>query len=131
MSSISVEIITPTTIKHKGDAQQVIVPGIDGDFEILLGHTPFLTKLRPGILSIKSESSKQFAVHDVFITVERDKVKIVCETIEENNEIEKDRAEISKLRAQKRLKDVNNKSIDMRRAEYALKRAVARIKVIS
>ena len=72
------------------------------------------------------EQITDYAIHDGFVTVENNIIKIVCETIERSSEIKTKRAESSKKRAEKRLKSSTEKT-DFRRAEASLKRALVRL----
>jgi F-type H+-transporting ATPase subunit epsilon len=125
--SLHLKIIQPTRILLDEECEHVIVPGIEGDFGISPGHTPFITKIRPGILYAYSKKKKTaYAVHDGFVTVENDTVRIVCEVIEAEKEIDRSRAEKAKMRAQERMSS-STPDTDFRRAEASLKRAVARL----
>jgi len=129
MAKVNLKIVQPHTIFIDTDFDQVIIPGVDGDFGVLEGHTPFVTQVRPGILTvINGEDSHEYAIHDGFVTVENDKITIICETVEESDQIDIKRAEKAKARAEERLK-AQKGDINYRRAEYALKRAVARIEL--
>lgn len=132
MSNIHVEIVQPTGVKLDIMIDSITLPGIDGDFEILADHTPFITKLRPGTLVIiKNEKEMKYAIHDGFVTVENNRIIIISDTVESSSEIDIKRAEAAKERAEKRLFSENKESIDFRRAEIALHRAIARISTIS
>lgn len=127
MEKIYVEIIQPKRTLVSGEFDHIIVPGTEGDFGVYANHTPFMAKIRPGILGIfTDENIVSFAIHDGFVTVENNKVTIVCETVEEISNIDLSRAEEAKSRAQKRMKK-SDEQIDFRRAEFALKRALVRL----
>lgn len=129
MATVHLEIFQPQKVRLKDDFDHIIVPGIDGDFGIYSGHTPFITMLRPGIITVyKGNKTNNFAVHDGFATVENDNIVIACETIEAEEEIDVQRAKKAKQRAEKRLKaPPESADIDFRRAELALKKALVRI----
>jgi len=130
MDKLHLEIIQPTKIKIQDDFNHIIVPGVDGDFGVDLNHTPFITKIRPGILQLyKGNRIDKYAIHDGFVTVENNIIVVVCDTIEKENEINNIRAEDSKKRAEKRLKSTE-KDIDFRRAETSLKRALVRLQLL-
>ena len=130
MAKVNLKIVQPHKIFIDADYDQLIIPGVDGDFGVLEGHTPFITQIRPGILTvINGENSHEYAIHDGFVTVENNKVTIICEIIEESNQIDIKRAEAAKKRAEERLK-AQKGDINYRRAEYALKRAIARIELV-
>ncbi|MBC8385680.1 MAG: ATP synthase F1 subunit epsilon [Candidatus Cloacimonetes bacterium] len=127
MSKIKFIVIQPNTIKIDGEFDHIIVPGVDGDFGISEDHTPFITKIRSGILkTYKNSRKEQYAIHDGFVTVENNKVTVICDVIESTVEIDRNRAEQSKERAEKRLKS-NKEDVDFRRAESALKRSLVRL----
>jgi len=128
MDEIHIQVIMPGTTKFDDFVERAILPGVEGDFEVLNGHTAFITKLRPGTLKVyKQKEELSFALHDGFVTVEDNKILVLCENCENKKEIDLNRALISKERAEKRIADSQNTEIDFRRAEYALKRAIARI----
>ena len=127
MSKIKLTVVQPYQTKVKGDFDHVIIPGVDGDFGIDTGHTSFITKIRPGNMKLYlGKNIEEYAIHDGFVTVENDKVTIVCEIIERDKEINQKRAQDSKERAEKRLKS-SSEEIDFRRAEIALKKALVRL----
>lgn len=51
------ELVSPERILISIDADQVRLPGSDGDFTVLAGHTPVIANLRPGTLDVKSETT--------------------------------------------------------------------------
>ena len=127
MSELKVTVIQPDKIKIDGEYDHIIVPGIEGDIGISSDHTPLITQIRSGILFLFLDNEKlKYAIHDGFVSIENNEVKIICDTIEAEEEIDLERAQNSKKRAEKRLKS-NDEDIDFRRAEASLKRALARI----
>ncbi len=130
MSKVRVKIIQPTRVVMNEECDHVIVPGSAGDFGVYTGHTPIITTIRAGILLIyNGNKAESYAIHDGFVTVEDDVVRIVCEVIETKDEIDINRAEKAQKRARERL-NVQSEDIDYRRAETALSRALARINTI-
>jgi F-type H+-transporting ATPase subunit epsilon len=124
---IFIEVILPTEIMLKGEYDHIIVPGIDGDFGVDQDHTAFITKIRPGILNLyKGDAIEKYVMHDGFVTVDDNKITIVCEVIEKEHVVDFSRADESKIRAEKRIK-TNSEDTDVRRAEASLKRALARL----
>ena len=49
---LSYEIVTPEALLSSATADQIVVPGMEGDFGVLSGHAPFLSTIRPGVISI-------------------------------------------------------------------------------
>lgn len=131
MTKIHIKVIQPTKIRIDKDYDHVIVPGVDGDFGISFDHTPFITKIRTGVLQLfQNENCEEYALHDGFVTVENNIVTIVCDTIEKKDEIDIARAKASRERAEDRLKS-SKENINFRRAEASLKKALVRLELNS
>ena len=132
--SLKLKIIQPTRTVIDTECDHVIIPGVAGDFGVSAGHTPFISQLRSGTIVVyysgKKKGKDNFAIHDGFVTIENDTIRIVCEIIEKNKEIDRSRAEKSKKRAEERMA-TREGEIDYRRAESSLKRALARIQTLS
>ena len=129
---VKVKVILPSSVKIDEECDSITIPGVDGDFAVLEGHTPFITKIRPGVLIIENHKKEtEYAIHDGFVTVEDNLVTVVAERLEKADEIDKNRAEDALKRAKERLAQTNNSEIDFRRADFALKRALTRIRAIS
>ena len=131
MSKIHIKVIQPTQIRIDAEYDHIIVPGVDGDFGISFDHTPFITKIRTGVLQLfQNNKSEDYAIHDGFVTVENNAVTIICDTIEKKDEIDIARAKASRERAEKRLKS-SEENINFRRAEASLKKALIRLELNS
>jgi F-type H+-transporting ATPase subunit epsilon len=59
MATFNFELVTPERLLLAGEAEQVVVPGAEGDFAVLAGHAPVISTLRPGILEITLADGKQ------------------------------------------------------------------------
>jgi F-type H+-transporting ATPase subunit epsilon len=53
------ELVTPERLVLAAEATQVVVPGAEGDFAVLVGHAPFISTLRPGILEVTLPQGSQ------------------------------------------------------------------------
>lgn len=58
-STFNFELVTPERLVFAGEASQVVVPGAEGDFAVLAGHSPFISTLRPGILEVTLPQGRQ------------------------------------------------------------------------
>lgn len=58
-ATFNFELVTPERLLLSGEAEQVVVPGAEGDFAVLAGHTPVISTLRPGIVEITMAGGKQ------------------------------------------------------------------------
>ncbi|GLX70127.1 F0F1 ATP synthase subunit epsilon [Paenibacillus glycanilyticus] len=129
MSTFLVEIVTPERKVYAETATMVSVKGIAGELGILPNHIPLVTPLRIAPVSIKRDGKVDvLAVGGGFIEVRKDKVVILAESAELANEIDVNRAQAAKQRAEERLA-VKRDEVDFKRAELALQRATNRINV--
>ncbi|WP_022663561.1 F0F1 ATP synthase subunit epsilon [Desulfospira joergensenii] len=124
------EVVTPQKAVVSEEAQIVVAPGSEGEFGVLKGHTTFLTSLNIGTMRYEDASGKEryLFVNGGFAEVLPDKVTILAESAERRKDIDLDRAEEARQRAEKRLADQSEK-VDIARAEAALRRAVHRISI--
>jgi len=129
MPDIRIQIVKPNIKKLDTMIDSAILPGVEGDFEVLPGHAPIITKLRPGVLRYTIGTDHDYvAIHEGFVTVEDNTILVLTEACEKRDEIDVLRAESAKERAEKRIANKGSEqNVDFRRAEVALQRAIARI----
>ena len=126
---LHLKIVTPKGAFLEDEVSELVAPGKDGDFGVQIGHTPFISSVRPGILKIyKNDKPELYSLMNGFVMVDVDKVRIFTEIIEKPEDIDKNRAERAKQRAEKRLQE-KKEHTDLRRAEGALRRSIARIQI--
>ena len=124
-----VEIITPERMFYAGDAVMIEFTTTEGDIGVYKNHIPLTAVLAPGIVTITENSGKKkAAVHSGFAEILGDKVTLLAEIAEWPDEIDKNRAQEAKMRAERRLK-MKEAGLDVKRAEIALKKALIRIDV--
>ncbi len=124
-----VEIITPERVFYNGDASMIEFTTTEGDIGVYKNHIPLTAVLSPGIVKVtEGVGVKKAAVHSGFVEILGDKVTLLAEIAEWPDEIDKNRAQEAKMRAERRLK-VKEAGLDVRRAEIALKKALVRIEV--
>ncbi|CAH1209715.1 MULTISPECIES: F0F1 ATP synthase subunit epsilon [Paenibacillus] len=131
MNTFLLEIVTPEHLVYSKQVNSLTVKGADGDLGILPGHIPLVTPLQVAPMFVKADGvTTIIAVHGGFVEVHKDKVTVLAESAELPKDIDVERAEAAKERAQRRLQSRSKQDdIDHRRAELALQRAVTRIKV--
>ena len=123
----NLKLISPTRIFFDGDTDMVEMKTTEGEIGVLAGHIPLTAILEPGILKIhKEDGIKEAALHDGFVEIQKDHVTVLAESCEWPDEIDVERAEEAKVRAEDRIKS-GRKDVDMMRAELALKKALIRI----
>ena len=129
--SFYVEIRTPEQLIYEGNVTSIRAPGVEGNFEILAGHLPFLTALDIGEIRIRESKSPQLmAISGGVFEVLRTGVTALVETAEWASEIDVERAENARDRAQTQLAALAP-DLNRPRAEAALARARNRLKVAS
>ena len=132
--NIKVEIVTPEKAVVSEDAQIVVAPGAQGEFGVLVGHTPFMTPLKAGSVRYTDAGGKEreVFVSGGFAEALPDKVTVLAESAERRSDIDAERAGASKDSAEKRLaEDRSSEDIDFIRARAALERALQRLQIIS
>ena len=118
----NLQIISPTRVFFDGDIDMVEMKTTEGEIGVLAGHIPLTAILEPGLLRIKNnDGDKEAALHDGFVKITKDKVTILAESCEWPDEIDVNRANEAKIRAERRIKS-GEPAVDMLRAELALKR---------
>jgi len=129
---LHLEIITPEKVLYSEDIDGFEAPGIDGEFQILSGHTPFLTNLRIGHVTVETEGVKTvMPISGGFCEIKNNRAVILAHTAEKVKDINRHRAESAKERAEKRLNEVkSNANIDEERARLALLRALNRLNAL-
>lgn len=128
--NIRLEIVTPEKEVVKEDVQIVVAPGSEGEFGVLIGHTPFLTTLKLGNIRYRDTSGAERVVFvsGGFTEALPKKVTVLAESAERRRDIDVERAKSALERAQKRL-DEKVQDIDFIRARAALERALQRLRV--
>ena len=58
MASFHFELVSPDKLLFNGEAEDVLVPGTEGDFVVMRDHAPVMTSLRPGIVDIGEGQGK-------------------------------------------------------------------------
>jgi len=128
--NIKLEIVTPDKAVANEEAQIVMAPGELGEFGILIGHTPFLAALKIGsVRYVDSTGAEKFVfVNGGFAEALPDKVTILAESAERQEDVNVDRAKASLERARERMADQTRKDeIDFIRAKVSLERAIQRL----
>lgn len=123
------QIITPDKSFYKGEVQMVELTTTEGQIGVYARHIPLTAVVAPGVLRIhESEGVKESTLMSGFLQVMPDQVTILAEVAEWPEEIDTNRAQEAKTRAERRLQS-HDAELDVARAELALKRALVRLEV--
>ena len=131
MAGIRCEIVTAERIVFDGDVDMVVAPGLEGQLGILPHHAPLITALSFGELMLDREGQEDefIAIGGGFMEVGPDLVTILADSAERADEIDEERAEDARLRAEETMAQKQREDADLARAEAALRRSVIRLKV--
>jgi F-type H+-transporting ATPase subunit epsilon len=125
---LTLELATPMRLLLAETVDEVVAPGSEGYFGVLPGHAPFLTTLGIGLVTYKiGREEHHVVVSGGFAEVRNDKVIILADTAERPDEIDVERAERARQRAESRLLGRTEDDVDYLRAMAALLRAQTRL----
>ncbi len=126
---LQLDVVTPEGTVVSDQAEIVVAPGYLGEFGVLFNHIPFLAQLQPGELRYRRGNKvEHLAVTGGYAEVLPTKVTVLATAGERAQDINVERARSARERAERRLKE-RQEETDFARAEAALKRAVARLRV--
>lgn len=132
---LTVEIVTAErVVRRESGVDALIVPSIEGQLTILPKHAALMTMLEPGELIFRKGGAEDaFAVTGGFLEVKRDHVIVLADAAEAAEEIDIQRAEAARARAEARLREARAKGaaaeVDLARAQAALQRSLVRLRV--
>jgi len=130
MEKLILEIVTPDRRVVKEEVDEVVCPGIEGEFGVLPGHTPFLTALKIGELSYRmGDVRKYIAITWGYAEIDGERVEILADIAETADEIDIRRAEEAKNKAESKLKGGLPDEVEFEQTEVSLEKAVIRIQV--
>ena len=131
-TSIELQIVTPDRLVLRENVDEVEIPGSEGYFGVLPGHTPLLASLAVGELWYRQGQEKTYlSIAFGFAEVLPDRVTILARLAERADDIDVERAEAARARAEKRLAGAHQNDIDYERTRTALLKSLARLNVSS
>jgi F-type H+-transporting ATPase subunit epsilon len=129
MASLKLDIVTAERVVYSEEVDIIIAPGMEGQLGILPHHAPLMTILQAGELVVRRGGQEDIlAISGGFLEVRPDRVIILADSAERAEEIDMERAEAAKKRAEERLKEKPTE-VDMNWVEASLRRAIARLNV--
>ena len=128
MTPFKLQILTPDKLFFDGDTDNVIVRTTVGDKGILARHEEYVAALPIGKMKVRINGNfRTAAVSEGVVKVSKDKTVILVQSCEWADEIDLDRANAAKQRAEERMKALQKEDKEYLIAEYKLKRALNRI----
>ena len=127
---IDLQIVTPDQAIIHEQVDEVEIPGSEGYFGVLPGHTPLLASLAVGELWYRKGQDKTYlAIAFGFAEVLPDRVTILARLAEKAEDIDPERAEAARKRAEERLAHPKTE-VDYDRARVALEKSLTRLQVV-
>ena len=130
LKKFRLEVISPERIFYSGDVEMLELTTTEGEIGIYADHIPLTTIIAPGVMTITETGSqlKQAAVLEWFMEITQEKVTVLAQSCEWPEEIDTNRAQEARARAERRLKS-SDANINMSRAELALRKSLIRLEV--
>ena len=131
MPKLDIDIVTAERVVYsEQEVDEIIAPGAEGEFAVLPRHAAFLTTIVPGVVVIRKGGDEiEMAISGGFVEVRDNRVVVLADTAERAEEIDAERAEQARHRAEERM-GKRDAEVDMAGATAALERSVARLKVV-
>ncbi len=127
--TFQLEIIASDHPFYKGECEMLVFPGLDGEHGILANHESMVTCLNAGELRFLVNGNWQYAaVSDGFVEITPDYVVLLADTVERPEEIDINRANEAKKRAEERLRQKQS-IMEYYHTQAALNRAMNRLKI--
>jgi F-type H+-transporting ATPase subunit epsilon len=127
---LHLEVITPERKVYEDDVDMVIAPGSEGYLGILPHHAPLLTALGPGEFRVKKGAAEEvLAVFGGFMDVRGDRVVVLTEAAEHIEDIDVERAQQARERAQAAIQAGPPSAAEEAAARASLQRALVRLRV--
>ena len=135
-TKLTLEIVTPDRALLREEVDEVVVPGSQGEFGVLPGHTPLLSTLKIGELWYRHGQEKHYlAIAFGFVEVLPDRVTVLAQVGERAQEIDVQHAERAKQHAEQQLAQkqphLTQIDFDIERARIALMKSLLQLQIAS
>jgi F-type H+-transporting ATPase subunit epsilon len=130
-TKITLEIVTPDRSIVTAEVDEIQLPGAEGYFGVLPGHTPLLATLQVGEMWYRIGQEKHYlAIAFGFVEVLPERVTVLAQLAERAQDIDVARAESAKRRAEERIGS-RTAGVDFERARLAMQKSLVRLQVAS
>lgn len=123
MATLKVDVVSAEKSLYSGEAKFVVLPGEAGELGILPGHTPLISRIRPGVVKIVHEdgSEESIFVAGGLIEVQPNHVTVLSDTAIRATDLDEAKAETARKKAQEALAKATDKAdIAVVEAELAM-----------
>jgi F-type H+-transporting ATPase subunit epsilon len=127
---LQLEIVTPEKLAYQDEVDSVVLPGSEGELGVLPHHAPLVSTLGAGELRLrKGGQEESFAIVGGFLQVLPDKVVVMAETADIASEIDLEKAQEARRKAEEALEGGFVEGADLAAARASLQSALIRIRV--
>ena len=127
---LQLEIVTPEKLAYEGEVDSVQLPGSEGELGVLPHHAPLISTLGAGELRLRKGGEDEFfAIVGGFLQVLPDKVVVMAETADMASEIDLEKAQEARRKAEQALEGGFVEGADLAAARASLQAALIRIRV--
>ena len=127
---MQLDVVTPEKAVLSRKALEVVAPGSQGEFGVLIGHTPFLTTLKPGQIIVKTEDRDIYlAVGGGFAEIISNRVIILAETADMAEDIVAEEVKAEIEQAHEKLREYGRDDPEYTKWENRLVRAEVKLRV--
>jgi F-type H+-transporting ATPase subunit epsilon len=132
MSNIYVDVVSAEKSIFSGEAKFVALPGEGGELGILHGHTPLITRIRPGSVRIqKADGDEEFVfVAGGYLEVQPDRVTVLADTAIRGHDLDEAKALEAKRRAEEAMQN-RGTDFDLALAQSEFAMAAAQLAAIA
>ena len=133
---LTLSIVTAQrTVLERGDVTKLVVPTSEGQITLLPSHAALMTALGSGeMVATVPGGVEAIAIHGGFLQIVDDEVSVLADAAEHVAQIDLERAEAARARAEARLtgrdSNIPPGGLDVLRAQFALQRSITRINIV-
>ena len=129
---INLEIVSPDRKVYTGEVKSVSAPGIEGGFQVLSNHAPYVTTLGIGKVKIEELNGANliYAISGGIFEVNKNKATILAESIESQDEINEDKVKAALARAEELLNKEEVSKDDKEKAKMDIEENKNKLKVV-
>lgn len=124
------EIVSPLKVVFEGEVKSVSVPGTLGSFQVLKNHAPMISTFDVGKIKVDTDTGYfEYSTSGGIFEVKKGKAIVLADSIESKEEIDFERANLAKMRAEEILRMAEASANEKLEAKLSLQRAINRMKI--
>lgn len=131
MKQLVFKIVTPERVVLEESIDQITMPTMEGEITVLPDHIPLVAVLKAGEMTVvKNGERVLMAVSGGFVEIQNNMVTVLADTAERAEEIDEERAETARQRAQELLKEKQTDATDFAGLAAKMEKELARLRVV-